>query len=191
MGTSTNDTHFVYSTWVSRISVKRLKYLAHQFYLSEALPQPGPTKRPHLPLPCMMAFSEAIIQGGASLPLHPFLVQVLYYFNLAPIQFTPNSFRTMMTFYIAYMEDQLGEPSVEEFTYIYCIKALARNKGFWYKSNVARIWLTSGEFVVAWAATRISTSFILLSSPTNLNMPVSSELVIVIFIMYIYIYLVI
>ena len=84
VGTSTSGTHFVYSSWVLHISIKRLNYLACQFYLSSTLRKPGPTERPHLPPPCMMVFSKAIIRGGASLPLHPFLVEVLKYFNLAP-----------------------------------------------------------------------------------------------------------
>ena len=83
----------------------------------------------------MMAFSEVIIRGRASLPLHPFFVEALNYFHLAPFQFSANFFRTMVVFYITYMEEQLGEPSAEEFTYMYYIKALARNEGFWYTSK--------------------------------------------------------
>ena len=37
-GTSTSDTHFVCSTWVSHIPLMRLKYLACQFYLLESSP---------------------------------------------------------------------------------------------------------------------------------------------------------
>ena len=132
-GTSTNDTHFVCRSWVSHISMKRLKYLACQFYLFSTLCKPGPFKRPHLHHPRMMAFSKVIIWGRASLPLHPLLVEVLEYFNLAPFQFTPNSFHTMVSFYIAYMEEELGELSAKEFAYMYCTKALARNEFLVYE----------------------------------------------------------
>ena len=38
-------------------------------------------------------------------------------------------------FYIAFMEADIGEPLAVEFTYVYCIKALARNEGFWYTNK--------------------------------------------------------
>ena len=42
------------------------------------------------------------------------------------------------------MKADIGEPSVVEFAYVYYIKALARNKGFWYTSkrgpDVEGIW---------------------------------------------------
>ena len=41
----------------------------------------------------------------------------------------------MVAFYIAFMEADIGEPSMLEFAYVYCIKALARNEGFWYTSK--------------------------------------------------------
>ena len=41
----------------------------------------------------------------------------------------------MVVFYIAIIEVDIGEPSVIEFAYVYCNKALARNEGFWYTSK--------------------------------------------------------
>lgn len=55
-GTSTNGTHFVYTNWVSCISIKRLKYLTTQFHLPTAILKPGPNDRPHTPPPSMTAF---------------------------------------------------------------------------------------------------------------------------------------
>ena len=101
--------------------------MATQFHLLTTILQLSPNDRQHNPLPRMVAFFEAIIQGGVSIPLHPFLVEVLDYFNLVPFQFTPNSIGTMVAFYIAFMEVDIGEPFVVEFTYIYCIKALTKN----------------------------------------------------------------
>ena len=112
---STNDTRYVCTDWMSRISIKRMKLIARQFYLSGAIRQPRPGEIPHLPPFGMMAFFEAIMRGWASLPLHPFLIAVLEYFNVAPFQFTPNSFRIMVAFYIAFMESDIGEPFVVEF----------------------------------------------------------------------------
>ena len=78
----------------------------------------------------MTAFSEAIIRWGASILLHPFLIEVFDYFNLVPFEFSPNSICTIVAFYIAFMEVDIGEPSVVEFAYIYGIKALTRTKAF-------------------------------------------------------------
>ena len=71
------------------------------------------------------------MRGGASLPLHPFLVEIIQYFNIASFQFTPKSFHIMVAFHIAFMEAGIGEPSVVEFAYVYGIKALAKNVSFW------------------------------------------------------------
>ena len=129
-GPSTSDTHFVCSNWVSHISIKRLKYFARQFYLPTAILKSDRNDRPHIPPPHMATFSKAIIQGEASIPLHPFIVEVLDYFNVAHFQFTPNSICTIVAFYIAFREVDIGKPSTVEFACICCINALARNKGF-------------------------------------------------------------
>ena len=120
-GTSTSGTKFACAIWVSKISIKKLKIIAKQLKLSIAITWPSLNDRLHNLPPCMVAFYEAIIWGGASIPLRPFLVEVLDYFNLVPFQLTPNSLRTIVSFYIAFMETDIGESSAEEFTYVYYI----------------------------------------------------------------------
>ena len=66
-----------------------------------------PSDRPHIHPPRMATFSLEIIRGGASLPFYPFIIEVLDCFNVAPFQFTPNFIRTMVTFYIAFIEANL------------------------------------------------------------------------------------
>ena len=58
---STSDSHNVYRDWVSQVSVKRLKLIAHQFRLKEEVCQPLPDKRPYILPPGMMAFSNSIM----------------------------------------------------------------------------------------------------------------------------------
>ena len=82
-----------------------------------------------------MAFSESIMQGGASLPLHGFVEAVLQHFNVALFQFTLNSFCIMVAFFITFMEAGIGELNVDEFAFVYGIKALAKHEGFWYTTK--------------------------------------------------------
>ena len=63
-GTSTSGIHFVCSDWVSRFSIKRLKYLTRQFYLPSAILKLDLNDRPYTHPLCMAIFSKAIIQGG-------------------------------------------------------------------------------------------------------------------------------
>ena len=46
-----------------------------------------------------------------------------------------NSFCTIVAFYNEYMEVGIGKQTTEEFTYVYYIKSLSKNEGFWYTSN--------------------------------------------------------
>ena len=82
-----------------------------------------------------MAFSESILQRGVGLPLHDFVEAALQHFNVAPLKFTPNSFHIIVAFFIAFMEAGIGELNVDEFTYIYGIKALSHYEGFWYTAK--------------------------------------------------------
>ena len=129
-GTSISSTHFVCNHWISRISVKRLKYLLCQFYVPAAIIKLALNNGLHILPPRLVTFSEEIIRGGAFVSLHPFIVEVLDYFNVVPFKFTLNSIRTMVAFYIAFMEADTGESSAVEFAYVCCIKALARNERF-------------------------------------------------------------
>ena len=83
----------------------------------------------------MMAFNESILRGGAALPLHGFVEAVLQHFNVAPFQFTSNSFRIIVMFIIAFMEADIGAPNIDEFTYVNEIKVLAKCMGFWYTTK--------------------------------------------------------
>ena len=132
---STSSSRYACMDWVSKITIKRLKLLARQFQLTNEVHQSRPDKRPHLPPPGMMAFSEPIKRRGISLPFHSFVEAVLQHFNVAPFQFTLNSFCIMVAFFIALMEAGIGEPNVDEFTFAYGIKMLTKHEGFWYMTK--------------------------------------------------------
>ena len=74
-----------------------------------------------------MTFSEAILKMEVFLPLHPFVVQVLNYFDIVPFQLPPNSHRLIVVFYIVFSEYYGVMPSVVYFVYIYGLNALAKH----------------------------------------------------------------
>ena len=82
-----------------------------------------------------MTFSEAILKMEVFLPLHPFVVQVLNYFDIVPFQLPPNSHRLIVAFYIVFSEYCSVAPSVVYFAFIYELKALAKHVEFWYLTS--------------------------------------------------------
>ena len=79
-----------------------------------------------------MAISEAILKNGVFFPLYPFIGQVLEFFDIVPFQLSPNSYRLIVAFYIAFLELCKTAPSVGHFAFIFGLKALAKHPGFWY-----------------------------------------------------------
>ena len=75
------------------------------------------------------------MRGGVSLPLRSAIIEVLRHFNVVPFQFTLNSFCIMVTFFIAFLEVGISEPHVNQFSYMYVIKALTEHEGFWYTTK--------------------------------------------------------
>ena len=79
-----------------------------------------------------MTFSKAILKTRVYLLLHPFVVQVLDYFNVILFQFLPNSHHLIVAFYIVFLEYCGVAPSVIHFAYIFKLKTLAKYTEFWY-----------------------------------------------------------
>ena len=82
-----------------------------------------------------MTFSEIILKTGFYLPLHPFVAQVLDYFNIVPFQLPSNFYRLIVAFYIVFSEYCGVTSSVVHFAYIYGLKALAKHAGFWHLTS--------------------------------------------------------
>ena len=79
-----------------------------------------------------MAISEAILKAGVFLPLHPFIDQVLQFFDIVSFQLSPNSYLVIVAFFITFLEACEVEPSLGHFTHIFGIKVIAKHAGFWY-----------------------------------------------------------
>ena len=86
---STGSPHYVYKDWVSRISVGRLKSISREYRLGDIARWPSLNEIPHLPHAGYMAFSEAILKAGLSLPVHPLVDDVLQFFDVVPVPAHP------------------------------------------------------------------------------------------------------
>ena len=89
-------------------------------------------ERMHLPPPGYMAISEVILKTGVFLPFHPFIEQVLNFFDIVSFQLSLNSHRLIVAFYIAFSELSKTAPTVGHFAFILGLKVLAKHLGFWY-----------------------------------------------------------
>ncbi|KAK1402683.1 hypothetical protein POM88_002288 [Heracleum sosnowskyi] len=71
---------------------------------------------------------------GLSIPLHPFIHDIITYYDIAPLQMTPNAYRMAMCMYVLY--DQLFEKkmSARELGFFYQLKQTGKNSGFFYLS---------------------------------------------------------
>ena len=95
--------HYVCEDWVSRISIEKMVFVAHEYRLRGLARWPKPDERLHLPPISFMTISKTILKAGVFLPLHPFIDQVLQFFDIVSFQLTPNSYRIIMAFYIAFL----------------------------------------------------------------------------------------
>lgn len=80
----------------------------------------------------MAVMSASFFKLGFSLPLHPFFVEILDYFELAPMQLTPNSFRVAAGMFILYSDHLNARLSARELNHFYQLKEAGRKVGVFY-----------------------------------------------------------
>ena len=76
--------------------------------------------------------SEDILKAGGTIPLHPFFIAVLNYFDLAPLQLSPNSWLTLSCLFIWFKEKVERAPTAQEVHTLYNLMAVHKSKGFFY-----------------------------------------------------------
>ena len=109
--------------------------LASEYRVGGLARWPKSDERPHLPPRGFMATSKVILKVRVFLPLHPFIDEVLQFFDIAPFQFNPNFYRIIMAFFIIFLKACRVEPSLDHFAYIVGIKVMAKHAGFWYLTS--------------------------------------------------------
>ena len=91
-------------------------------------------ERPNRPPTGAVAFSRAIIQSGARLPLNALVRGVLCHYELAPAQLTPNAYKLMASMHVLWHQLAFPRLSCAEFCYIYRPHALSSEPGYYYLS---------------------------------------------------------
>ncbi|KAL8096381.1 hypothetical protein AgCh_037369 [Apium graveolens] len=89
--------------------------------------RPLRTMRPHIfnignqRIP-RMVLTPKLISLGVGAPLHPFIKKILKWYDVAPVQLSPNSYKLVWALYIMYHNLRLGVPSMKEFSLFYSIR---------------------------------------------------------------------
>ena len=107
-------------------------FISREYRLGHSARWAAGNERLHLPPSGCMTSSEAILKTGVFIPLHPFIVQVLDYFDIVPFQLPPNSHHLIVAFYIIFLKCCDVVPSVVHFAFIYKLKALYKHVKFRY-----------------------------------------------------------
>ncbi|KAL8146950.1 hypothetical protein AgCh_004615 [Apium graveolens] len=69
-----------------------------------------------------MVLTPKLISLGVGVPLHPYIKKILKWYDVAPVQLSPNSYKLAWALYIMYHNLRLGAPSMKEFSFFYSIR---------------------------------------------------------------------
>ena len=133
----TSDNSENVSTVSTLTSVKLANMLkAHQLLSDMKFIIPTRKERGSEPPEGLVAFSDSIIKSSGVLPLHPFSVKVLNYFELAPLQLSPNSWVVLSCLYVLYKQVHSRGPSMSEVHHLYTLRANPTTPGFYQLQKV-------------------------------------------------------
>ena len=76
--------------------------------------------------------SAQFFRLGLSLPLHPFILEVMDFYEVSPMQLTPNSYRMAVCLYILYDIHHGVRMSAWELGWFFQLKLTGRTPGFFY-----------------------------------------------------------
>ena len=69
-----------------------------------------------------MVLTLKLISLGVGAPLHPYIKKILKWYDVAPIQLSPNSYKLAWALFMMYHNLRLGAPSMKEFSFFYSIR---------------------------------------------------------------------
>lgn len=79
--------------------------------------------------------SASFFKLGFSMPMHPFFVDMLNFYEIAPMQLSPNSFRVAACMYILYDQTFSVPLTPRELGYFYQLKGVGRKIGIFYLTS--------------------------------------------------------
>lgn len=103
------------------------------------IPDPGERahrfnkRTPELGIP-KAVISTAFLKVGFFMPIHPFLREVLEFYELAPMQLTPNSYHLAISTYIMYASKFSTPLSAPKLGFFFRLKETGRGSGCFYLS---------------------------------------------------------
>lgn len=68
-----------------------------------------------------MVFTPNLVVLGMGTPLHPYYRDIIKWYNVVPIQLSPNNFILVATLFILYHDLGFGDPTMLEFSYFFSI----------------------------------------------------------------------
>ena len=77
-----------------------------------------------------MVLTPKLLSLGVGAPLHPFIKKILKWFDLAPIQLSPNSYKLSWDLFIMYHDLELGALSMKEFSFFFSLRK--SSPGYYY-----------------------------------------------------------
>ena len=88
-----------------------------------------------VPVPKMVCLFEAAFENGLRFPLHPFIKNVLQYFNVSPSQLSPNFWGVLVCLIVFFRDKGLRVPSITLLLDFFNVKEAS--EGFLYISKWA------------------------------------------------------
>ena len=79
-----------------------------------------------------IVLTPLLIKLGVGAPLHPFFRAISEWFDIAPIQLSPNSYRLAIAIYIMYINEGYAPPTMEELSHFLSLRKVAKETGYFY-----------------------------------------------------------
>lgn len=86
-----------------------------------------------LPTP-RMVLNNKLVELEFGSPMHDFLHQIINYYNIAPIQLCPNSYRAAIGLYMMYRNKGYEAPTMIEINHFLSLRHSGNDLGFFYLS---------------------------------------------------------
>ena len=120
---------------VSTVSDAEIDWSMKYYNMEGIWARPLSKMRPHifnnknLKIP-RMVLTPKLLSLGVGAPLHPYIKKILKWFDIAPIQLSPNSYKLAWALFIMFHDLDLGAPSMKEFSFFFSLRK--SSPGYYY-----------------------------------------------------------